>query len=205
MASTLGRQICPASAGLRCNRFGIKNIPQALRPLPSHAMAKTDARAPGRRSAASVGTAARTVVADSGPLLALFNTADHWHTPVLQWLQANPQARLLTTWPVVTEVCAMLARRVSNAAALDFLRWGQRGGFTLDAPGAEALPEALAQVLLISERFHDLPFDLSDASVADLAARHGLRHVLTIDSDFDVYRDARGKALRHVLRDGWAG
>lgn len=148
--------------------------------------------------------APRSVVADSGPLLALFNKADRWHTPVLQWLQANPQAKLLTTWPVLTEVCALLARRIGNAAALDFLRWGQRGGFTLDAPAAPDLPEALAQVLRISERFHDLPFDLADASVAELAARLGLRHVLTIDSDFDVYRDARGKALRHVLRDGWA-
>ena len=97
----------------------------------------------------------------------------------------------------------LLARRLGNAAALDFLRWGQRGGFTLDAPALEALPDALAQVLLISERFHDLPFDLADASVAEAAARLGLRHVLTIDSDFDVYRDAQGRALRHVLRDGW--
>ena len=148
--------------------------------------------------------ATRSVVADSGPLLALFNRADRWHKPVLQWLQANPQATLLTTWPVLTEVCALLARRIDNAAALDFLRWGQRGGFTLDAPAAPDLAETLTQVLRISERFQDLPFDLADASVAELAARLGLRHVLTIDSDFDVYRDARGKALRHVLRDGWA-
>jgi uncharacterized protein len=147
--------------------------------------------------------ALRQVVADSGPLLALFNRADRWHVPVLKWLQANPQASLLTTWPVLTEVCALLARRLGNAAALDFLRWGQRGGFTLDAPAHDALPDALAQVLLISERFCDLPFDLADASVAEVAARHGVRHVLTIDSDFDVYRDAKGKALRHVLRDGW--
>jgi len=147
--------------------------------------------------------ALRQVVADSGPLLALFNRADHWHAPVLKWLQDNSQVSLLTTWPVLTEVCALLARRLGSAAALDFLRWGQRGGFTLDAPAPDALPEALAQVLLISERFRDLPFDLADASVAEVAARHGISHVLTIDSDFDVYRDAKGKALRHVLRDGW--
>lgn len=146
----------------------------------------------------------RTVVADSGPLLALFNRADHWHPAVLQWLQTNPQAGLLTTWPVVTEVCAMLARRVANAAALDFLRWGQRGGFRLDAPNNDILPATLAQIILISERFSDLPFDLADASVAEAASRHQIRHVLTIDSDFDIYRDSQGKALRHVLRDGWA-
>jgi uncharacterized protein len=148
-------------------------------------------------------TALRQVVADSGPLLALFNRADRWHAPVVKWLEANPQVRLLTTWPVLTEVCALLARRLGNEAALDFLRWCQRGGVTLDVPAADTLPETLAQVLLISERFRDLPFDLADASVAEAAARGGVRHVLTIDSDFDVYRDAKGKALRHVLRDGW--
>ena len=146
----------------------------------------------------------RRALTDSGPLLALFNRADHWHAPVLAWLQANPRVALVTTWPVLTEVCALLARRVGNAAALDFLRWGQRGGFTLDAPSGEAMPAALAHVVQISERFRDLPFDLADASVAESAARLGLRHVLTIDSDFDVYRDAKGKTLRHILRDGWA-
>ena len=145
----------------------------------------------------------RQVMADSGPLLALFNSADRWHAPVQQWLQANPQASLLTTWPVLTEVCALLARRIGNSCALDFLRWGQRGGFTLDAPLADAVPRTLAQVLQISERFKDLPFDLADASVAEAAARLNIRHVLTIDSDFDVYRDSKNKALRHVLRDGW--
>ena len=50
------------------------------------------------------------VLVDSGPLIALFNRGDRWHAPVLDWLRANPAARLLTTWPVATEVCALLAR-----------------------------------------------------------------------------------------------
>ena len=155
----------------------------------------------GKRVA--TGSTGLTVVADSGPLLALFNRTDHWHGAVMKWLQDNQEVRLVTTWPVMTEVCAMLARRVANAAALDFLRWGQRGGFTLDAPDNDLLPAALADVLLISERFQDLPFDLADASVAETAWRNQIRHVLTIDSDFDVYRDKKGQMLRHVLRDGW--
>jgi uncharacterized protein len=149
-------------------------------------------------------TSTLRVLADSGPLLALFNAVDQWHKPVLQWLKNNPRAQLFTTWPVMTEVCALLARRVGNPAALDFLRWAQRGGIKLDAPGADSVDETLAHVLLISERFQDLPFDLADASVAEAAARLKVRYVLTIDSDFDVYRDAKGKVLRHVLRDGWS-
>jgi hypothetical protein len=136
------------------------------------------------------------VLADSGPLLALFNASDHWHARVLAWLKGHPQAQIFTTWPVATEVCALLARRVGNPAALDFLRWAQRGAVRLDLPDAGALSEVLA----ISERFRDLPFDLADASVAEAAARLRIRHVLTIDADFDIYRDKAGRALVNVLR-----
>ena len=85
---------------------------------------------------------------------------------------------------------------MANAAALDFLRWALRGGVEIDAP----VGTALADLLTISERFQDLPFDLADASVAEAAARLRIRQVLTIDLNFDVYRDKAGKPLVNVLR-----
>lgn len=136
------------------------------------------------------------VLVDSGPLLALFNGADHWHQPVRDWLRANPAAGLVTTWSVATEVCALLARRIHYDCALDFLRWAQRGAIALD----RAVEGTLTDVLRLSERFADLPFDLADASIAEAAARLKVRHVLSIDADFDVYRDRTGKALVNLLR-----
>jgi uncharacterized protein len=136
------------------------------------------------------------VLIDSGPLLALFNAKDSWHERVKIWLTLNPQAKLITTWPVMTEVCAMLARRIHNEAALDFLRWAQRGAISCDAP----VQASLATVLQISVRFASLPFDLADASIAEAASRLKIRHILSVDSDFDVYRDPAGQALHNVLR-----
>ena len=136
------------------------------------------------------------VMVDSGPLLALFNANDKWHARVLNWLRTNQAAELITTWPVLTEVCALLSRRVGNPAALDFLHWVLRGGVSVDEPAAQTL----AQLLAISERFADLPLDLADASIAETAARLRTRRVLTIDADIDIYRDAAGKALDNVLR-----
>lgn len=155
---------------------------------------------PGRRVAAAEPSArylahAGPVLVDSGPLIALFNAADRWHEPVVNWLQTHPAATLLSTWPVATEVCALLARRIGNACALDFLRWAQRGGITLDA----AVAGSITEVLRISERFASLPFDLADASIAETAARLKLRHVLSIDADFDVYRDRAGRPLVNLL------
>ena len=136
------------------------------------------------------------VLVDSGPLIALFNAADHWHAPVLTWLKNHPRATLLSTWPVATEVCALLARRIGNACALDFLRWVQRGALTLQPP----VDGSVTEVLRISERFADLPFDLADASIAEAAARLKIRHVLSLDADIDVYRDRAGRALVNLLR-----
>ena len=135
---------------------------------------------------------------DSGPLIALFNASDRWHAPVVTWLREHQNVRLVTTWAVLTEVCALLARRLHNEAALDFLRWTQRGALEVD----RAEVNTLANVLAISERFADLPFDLADASVAEAAARLRIGAVVSIDADFDVYRDLRGKPLVNLLRPG---
>ena len=133
---------------------------------------------------------------DSGPLLALFNRNDKWHAPTLAWLQANPHVRLHSTWPVLTEVCALLARRIHNAAALDFLQWVQRGAVHLETPA----DWSLTSVLAICQRFASLPLDLADASIAEAAERLQIRCIVSIDKDFDVYRDAKGQALRNLLR-----
>ncbi len=135
------------------------------------------------------------VLVDSGPLIANFNASDHWCARVRDWLQHNPQADLLSTWPVATEVCAMLARRVSQDMALNFLRWVQRGGLRMDTPAEYSL----AEILSISERYANVPLDLADASIAEAASRLKIRHVLTIDSDFDIYQDRARRRLTNLL------
>ncbi len=136
------------------------------------------------------------VLIDSGPLLALFNGADQWHARVVAWLQAHPALALVSTWPVLTEVCALLARRVHNQAALDFLLWVERGALQVDAPQ----DGSLAQMRRIAQRFASLPLNLADASIAEAAERLGIRRIVSVDADFDVYRDTRGKPLTNLLR-----
>ena len=163
---------------------------------PSPAPSPQVAEPPARWLVGAQGAPQGPVLVDSGPLLALFNAADDWHAPVAAWLRSHPGAALVSTWPVLTEVCALLARRVHNQAALDFLLWVERGGVRLDVPGETSL----MQMRRIAQRFADLPLDLADASIAEAAERLGLRRVLSIDADFDVYRDARGRLLTNLLR-----
>lgn len=163
---------------------------------PSPAPSPQVAEPPARWLVGAQGAPQGPVLVDSGPLLALFNAADDWHAPVAAWLRSHPVAALVSTWPVLTEVCALLARRVHNQAALDFLLWVERGGVRVDVPGETSL----MQMRRIAQRFADLPLDLADASIAEAAERLGLRRVLSIDADFDVYRDARGRLLTNLLR-----
>lgn len=138
---------------------------------------------------------ASDAVVDSGPLLALFDRDDAWHRPVVAFLEAHPRLHLVSTWPVVTEVSALLGSRVGKPAELDFLAWIERGGLRVHALEHAAIGAIRALV----DKYRDLPFDLADASVAVLAEEAGIAQVLTIDSDFDIYRDRRGRPLRNLL------
>ena len=135
------------------------------------------------------------VVVDSGPLIALFDRDDAWHGPVVKFLRQHPGLRLLTTWAVLNETSALLESRVGKQAELDFLAWVERGGLMIARQEAAALHGIRALI----EKYRDLPFDFADASVAVLAAETGIAQVLTLDRDFDIYRDARGKRLKNPL------
>jgi predicted nucleic acid-binding protein len=137
-----------------------------------------------------------TVVVDSGPLIALFCRRDVWHEPVVAFLREHPRLRLLTTWAVLHEASALLGSRVGKQAELDFLAWVERGGLTIASQEASAIQGIRALI----EKYRDLPFDFADASVAVLAAESGIEQVLTLDRDFDIYRDARGKRLKNLLQ-----
>jgi uncharacterized protein len=135
------------------------------------------------------------VVVDSGPLIALFDRDDAWHGRVVEFLRRHSGLRLVTTWAVLNETSALLGSRVGKQAELDFLAWVERGGLTVASQGIATLQGIRA----LMEKYRDLPFDFADASVAVLAAESGIRQVLTLDRDFDIYRDAQGKRLKNLL------
>lgn len=135
-------------------------------------------------------------VVDSGPLIALFDRDDAHHSLVVEFLTDHPRLRLVTTWAVLNEASALLASHVHKQAEIDFLEWVERGGVQVVAQDAMTLP----RVRSLITKYRDLPFDFADASVAVLAEQEGVDQVMTLDRDFDVYRNARGKPLKNVLR-----
>lgn len=132
----------------------------------------------------------QSTLVDSGPLIALFDRDDRHHRPVTSFLKDH-RLELVTTWPVLTEVSALLPR----AAALDFLEYICRGGVTLESLG----PDDVARMLAVSRKYADLPMDFADASLVALAMRTGLDTILSLDRDFEIYRLAHKKSFRNLL------
>lgn len=136
-----------------------------------------------------------SAVVDSGPLIALFDRDDAHHALVVRYLADHRRLRLLSTWAVVNETSALLASRVGKQAELDFLEWVERGGLAIVSQDATAV----ARIRALIAKYRDLPFDFADASIAVLAEQSGITQVLTLDRNFEVYRDARGRPLRNLL------
>lgn len=132
----------------------------------------------------------RNTLVDSGPLIALFDRDDKYHRRVKSFLKTHP-LRLVTTWPVLTEVCALLAK----PAAFDFLEFVTRGGVMLDDLTVDDIPVVLG----LSRKYADLPMDLADASLVVLAMKTGLDAILSLDKDFEVYRLPGKKAFKNLL------
>lgn len=130
---------------------------------------------------------------DSGPLIALFDSSDRFHTAVLNCLRSY-RGQLLSSWPVLTEVSHMLD--FSLQAQLDFLAWVHSGAVQL----AEIEQSELLSMRQMMEKYGDLPMDLADASLLYLANRDDIRQIISIDSDFDVYRTLKKKPLKNLLR-----
>lgn len=131
------------------------------------------------------------MLVDTGPLVALFVRNDPDHERVRNWLRAY-HGKLLTTWPVLTEVCHFLTPDVS----LRFLRWVDAGGATV----FEMPPDELSLVIRMIEKYRDRPMDLAHASLIWLAGHSGVRDILSIDSgDFAIFRTPQGKAFKDLL------
>ena len=133
----------------------------------------------------------QSILVDAGPLIALADHADKYHRPVKTYLNRF-NGRMLTTWPVLAEVCHFLPEQVQ----IDFLRWANGGGISV----VEMHETALSSLADWKEKYRDLPMDLAGASLIWLAQQTGVLDILSIDrKDFSVYRMPGGKTRKLVL------
>lgn len=135
----------------------------------------------------------RKIIADSGPLIALFDASDRGHPRASRFLKSF-KGGLVSTWPVLTEVSHMLGFSVDRQ--IDFLEWVRRGAIdVVDLP-----KNGIDVAIRLTRTYRNVPMDLADASLLVLAIDSGLREIFTFDSDFDVYRLPDRSHLTNVLQ-----
>lgn len=132
----------------------------------------------------------QSALVDSGPLIALFDRDDRYHAPVKTYL-AKARLKLVTTWPVLTEVCAILP----EGAADDFIEFVCRGGLKV----AQLEADDLSVMLALRRKYADRPMDFADASLVAIALRDDEDRIVSLDSDFEIYRLAGKKRFRNLL------
>ena len=131
-----------------------------------------------------------TVVVDTGPIVALLDADEARHG----WARTrfeSLRAPLLTCEAVLSEA-SFLLRRAGADPGLP-VRLVRRG--VLEVVGvidSDADADALARLM---RRYADVPMSFADACLVRIVERTPHGSVLTLDSDFRVYRQARRRAI----------
>ena len=121
------------------------------------------------------------VIVDTSPLVALLNSRDKHHAWVVQQL-GNIQPPMLTCEAVLAEA-TYLTRAAPGARAALIEMLGE--GFLNIGM---ALADQHSAILAMIRRYTDVPMSLADACLVRLAELHPQSPVLTLDSDFAIYR-----------------
>ena len=130
----------------------------------------------------------RNVVVDTGPLIALIDRGDRHHAWVReQFDQILPP--LLTCEAVLAEACYLGPR--AGRAMEDPLLLLERGVLRL----AFDLGDNVRQVGALMKRYVNVPMSLADACLAQMSELVPESIVLTLDSDFRVYRRHRRQRI----------
>ena len=132
------------------------------------------------------------VIIDTGPLVALLNRKDHSHAWVVQQLQ-DIQPPMVTCESVLAE--ATYLTRKTPGARVALIEMVGEGFLTIGMAVADHHSALLAMV----RRYADVPMSLADACLVRLAELFPQSPVLTLDSDFSVYRK-NGRQVIEVLR-----
>ena len=132
------------------------------------------------------------MIVDTGPLVALLNRKDHSHAWVVQQLQ-DIQPPMITCESVLAEATYLTRQTPGTRVAL--IEMVGEGFWSIGMAVADHHSALLAMV----RRYADVPMSLADACLVRLAELFPQSPVLTLDSDFSVYRK-NGRQVIEVLR-----
>jgi predicted nucleic acid-binding protein len=133
-------------------------------------------------------------IVDTGPLVAFFDSTERHH----RWVAARIEeleTPLLVCEPVLTEASYLLARYSKAQDALFTLL--ENGALNL----AFRIEEHVGALRSTLQKYRDTPMSLADACMVRMAEIHERHAILTLDSNFSVYRK-HGRLPLTVIHPG---
>ena len=133
------------------------------------------------------------ILIDAGPLIALFDSCDSQHSGMCFFLKECGYS-YISTLAVFAEVSHMLDFSVK--AQCDFYEWVTYKGIIISDINQHDIP----RILELTKKYADLPMDLADATLVVTAEKTGIREIISIDKDFDIYRLPGREKIRNLYQ-----
>jgi predicted nucleic acid-binding protein len=134
-------------------------------------------------------------IVDTGPLVAFFDRAERHHAWAVEHIE-RLEPPLLLCEPVLTEAMYLLSRFAGAPDAL--LELVGNGALTI-AFHVEDHADVLRTLL---RKYRDVPMSLAAACLVRMAEIYDGRDVVTLDSDFSIYRRHGRVPLSLIRPDG---
>jgi predicted nucleic acid-binding protein len=138
----------------------------------------------------------RRILVDTGILLSYYQRQEPLHQTVVAFFDRNA-AQLITSPICIAEVLWLLGDPADPrvlAAQNHLLGALSLGGIEV----INLLPEDFARIAELNSLYADLPGDFADLTLVALSERLDVAEILSLDSDFDIYRRFRRDPFHRV-------
>jgi predicted nucleic acid-binding protein len=78
---------------------------------------------------------------------------------------------------------------------IDFLKWINDKGVVI----YEIQQKDIQRIIELSVKYSDIPMDFADATLVIAAEQTGIRKIISIDSDFEIYRLPSKEMIENIF------
>ncbi|VAX21625.1 hypothetical protein MNBD_IGNAVI01-1007 [hydrothermal vent metagenome] len=133
-----------------------------------------------------------TVIIDTGPLVAFLNRKDAYHDWAVYQL-SNITYPVFTCEAVISEACFLLKKFHNGAESV--LELIERGLIKISFD----LEEEIERIKKLVSRYENISISFADACIIRMSEQSRNSNVLTLDSDFKIYRKNRGNVIPVIM------
>ncbi|MCL1833325.1 MAG: PIN domain-containing protein [Leptospirales bacterium] len=139
----------------------------------------------------------KRVLIDAGPIISLFDKDDKYHRIIINFLKEK-RYKFITTTAVLTEVSYMLNFNVE--VQISFFEWVMKEGVIL----YEIDQKDIARIIELTKKYKDIPMDFADATLMIVAEKSGIKEIISLDSDFNIYRLPGKVVIKNIFNKNGA-